>query len=179
MMLAHDVRGWCWWDGRGWTFSPISHCILLPYDRWQQRAVWQNEVWRGNAHEAKVWNWIEALAQVTQTCGWCPIPGDFQGEAESGSEQPDGAVDVPVHCRAVGLGDLWRSLPTMGILWFCVKRNGTHWHSLTLAERLWRLYGEGEHTEAVRGDSDGGTSPVVQIFMSTACRFLFTISENA
>jgi len=34
----------------------------------------------------------EALEQVAQCCGWCPIPGDFQGEAGSGPSQPDRAV---------------------------------------------------------------------------------------
>ena len=38
MVLAHDVRGRCWWYGsRGWTFPPVSHYMLLPCDRWQQR----------------------------------------------------------------------------------------------------------------------------------------------
>ena len=37
-MLAHNVRGRCWWYGsRNWTFPPICHYMLLPSDRWQQR----------------------------------------------------------------------------------------------------------------------------------------------
>ena len=48
----------------------------------------------------------ETLAQVTQRGGGCPIPGDTQGEAGWGSEHPDVAVDVPVHCRGVGLDGL-------------------------------------------------------------------------
>ena len=28
-----------------------------------------------------------------------PVLGDTQGQAELGSEQPDGAVGVPVHCK--------------------------------------------------------------------------------
>ena len=43
----------------------------------------------------------EALAQVTQRGGRCPALGDIKGEAGWGSEQPDGAVGVPVHCRGV------------------------------------------------------------------------------
>ena len=31
--------------------------------------------------------------------------GDTQGQAGHGSEQPDVAVDVPVHCRGVKLDD--------------------------------------------------------------------------
>ena len=35
-----------------------------------------------------------------------PPPGDIQGQAGQSSEQSDLAVDVPVHCRGVGLDDL-------------------------------------------------------------------------
>ena len=38
----------------------------------------------------------EALAQVAQRGGECPVPGDAQGQAGWGSEQPDPAVDIPV-----------------------------------------------------------------------------------
>ena len=31
----------------------------------------------------------EALEQVAQRCGGCPIPEDFQGKARSGPGQPD------------------------------------------------------------------------------------------
>ena len=38
-MLAHDIRGRCWWYGsRDWTFPPMFISILLSCDRWQQRA---------------------------------------------------------------------------------------------------------------------------------------------
>ena len=33
----------------------------------------------------------------------CPVPEDIQGQAGGGSEQPGLAVEVPVHCRGVGL----------------------------------------------------------------------------
>jgi len=36
-MLAHDIRGMCWWyGGRGWTFPPIFHYMLLLCDRWHR-----------------------------------------------------------------------------------------------------------------------------------------------
>ena len=54
----------------------------------------------------------EALEQVAQRSGGCSIPGDIQGQAGWGSEQPDPAIGVPVHCRVVGLDDLLRFLPT-------------------------------------------------------------------
>ena len=46
------------------------------------------------------------MEQVAQRCGWCFIPGDFQGKAGPGSEQLDGAADVPGHCRGVALDGL-------------------------------------------------------------------------
>ena len=45
------------------------------------------------------------VGQVAQRGGGCPVLGDFQGQAELGSEQPGLAVCVPVHCRGVGLDD--------------------------------------------------------------------------
>ena len=48
----------------------------------------------------------EALAQVAQRGGGCPVPGDAQGQAGRGSEHLDPAVGVPVHCRGVGPGGL-------------------------------------------------------------------------
>ena len=45
------------------------------------------------------------LELVAQICGGCPTFGDIQGQTEWDSEQPDLAVDVPVHCRGVGLDD--------------------------------------------------------------------------
>ena len=44
---------------------------------------------------------VEALEQVAQRCGGSPILGDIQGQAGLGSEHPDGAVYVPVHCRSL------------------------------------------------------------------------------
>ena len=33
IMLAHSVRGQCWWYGsRGWAFPPVFHYMLLPCD---------------------------------------------------------------------------------------------------------------------------------------------------
>ena len=54
----------------------------------------------------------DTLEQVAQRGGGCPIPGDIQGQAGPGPEQPDVAVDVPVHCRGDGLDGLQQSLPT-------------------------------------------------------------------
>ena len=46
----------------------------------------------------------EALKQVVKRA--CPVPGDIQCQAGPGSEQPNLAIGVPVHCRGLGLDDL-------------------------------------------------------------------------
>ena len=45
----------------------------------------------------------EAMEQVAQRCGGCPIPGDVQGQVGWGFKQPDLAIAVPVYSRGVGL----------------------------------------------------------------------------
>ena len=38
VLWAHNVSGRYWrYSSIGWTFPPISHYMLLPYNRWQQR----------------------------------------------------------------------------------------------------------------------------------------------
>ena len=38
MTLAHSISGgYWWWGSRGWTFPPVSCCILLQCHSWQQR----------------------------------------------------------------------------------------------------------------------------------------------
>jgi len=53
----------------------------------------------------------ETLEQVAQRNDGSPIPGDIQGQAGWGSEQPDLPVGVPVHCRGVGPDDFQKSFP--------------------------------------------------------------------
>ena len=43
----------------------------------------------------------EALSQIAQRGGGCPMSGDSQGQAGWGSEQPDATVGVPAHRRGV------------------------------------------------------------------------------
>jgi len=45
----------------------------------------------------------EALEQVAQRGGRCPIPGKVQGQVGHGSEQPGLVVDVPTCCRGLEL----------------------------------------------------------------------------
>jgi len=48
----------------------------------------------------------EAREPVAQRGGECPILGDIQGQVGQGSEQPNLAVDVSVHCRGAGPDDI-------------------------------------------------------------------------
>ena len=48
----------------------------------------------------------EALGQVVQRGGGCPIPANIQGQAGLGFEPPDRAVSVPVLHRGVGPDNL-------------------------------------------------------------------------
>ena len=44
---------------------------------------------------------------ITEVVNALSLEGlDLQGQGERGSEQPDLAVGVPVHCRGIGLDDL-------------------------------------------------------------------------
>ena len=46
------------------------------------------------------------LKQVAQRGCRCPGPGNIQGQVEQSSREPYLVVDVPAHCRWVGLEDL-------------------------------------------------------------------------
>jgi len=59
ILLAHDIRGGCWWFGsKGWTFHQyfVVFCCLVKDG--SGGTVWQNSTWHGSANEAKVWNWL-------------------------------------------------------------------------------------------------------------------------
>jgi len=48
----------------------------------------------------------ETLAQVAQSGGGCPIPGNIQGQVGQGAERRDLVMDVLAYCRGVGLDGL-------------------------------------------------------------------------
>ena len=84
----------------------------------------KREVQRGNGFRLKEGRFrldirrtftVRALAQVAQRCGGCPIPGDTQGPGGWGSEHPDVAVGVPVHCRGVGPDGFYGFLRTQTV----------------------------------------------------------------
>jgi len=49
---------------------------------------------------------VKPWQQLAQTGGQCPIPGNIQGQAGRGSEQPDPVENVPAYCMGVGLAGL-------------------------------------------------------------------------
>ena len=64
------------------------------------------------------------------------------------------------------------------------RKNGTHWHSSTLGECLWRLNGECQQSEAVGGVFwqqwwQQWITSLVQILTSMAYRLLFMSGKNA
>ena len=60
----------------------------------------------GYAVLSQTFSFLVSLPFTPNGCDRCPVPGDVQGQAGQGSEQPDLAMHVPVHCRGVELGDL-------------------------------------------------------------------------
>lgn len=75
----------------------------------------------------------ETLAQVSQGCGRCPVPGNVQGQAGKDSEPPDLGEDVPAHCRG-GRWTRWHlqvtSKPNCSvILWFYEDTKSTSMNS--------------------------------------------------
>ena len=88
-----------WWQDKGKWFQIKRGEIQIEY---------KEEVFYSESDEA--------LEQVFQRCSSSPVSGDIQGWAELGSEQPGQAVDIPVHCKGVGIDDLQRALPCLRIL---------------------------------------------------------------
>ena len=95
-MLVHDIRGGCWWYGsRSWTFPPISHCILLPCDRWQQRRsltkwhlTWKCILNKGVSLNASMQkNGMQWHSGTLAEHGWRPSSGCEHSEAVGGAFQ--------------------------------------------------------------------------------------------
>ena len=93
IMLAHNIRGRCWWDGgRGWSFPPVFHYISLPCDRWQQRGSlieccqsWKCTWSKGVGLNSSMWNKWQTLAFLdvywmfmeTSQCIWAQWGGGW------------------------------------------------------------------------------------------------------
>ena len=71
-MLAHDIRGRCWWyGGREWIFLPRFHYILLLCDRWQQRGsmtewhlTWKCLWSKGVSINSSMWKRLRPLTLI-------------------------------------------------------------------------------------------------------------------
>jgi len=59
-------------------------------------------IWKTSFTVRAVRHWNRLIREVVHG----PVPEDFHGKAGPGSEQPDVAEDVTVHCRGVGLDNL-------------------------------------------------------------------------
>ena len=89
-------------------------------DSTAQNCHWFIRTWTGCKEEVFYSKGGEALEQVAQRGGGCPIPGDVQGQAGWGSERPDWAVDVPVHHRELDKMALNGPLQ-LKWFWLCVS----------------------------------------------------------
>ena len=115
VMLAHSIRRGGWWYGsRGWTFPPISHYMLLPCDRWQQRGSLTEWCHVRSADEAKVWNLIPPhgkngthwLTLTLAECLWrpnsgceCWVGGHFSSGDGNGGSPPLVQILTSTACR--------------------------------------------------------------------------------
>ena len=90
-MVFQYLKGGCKIEGKR-LFSRVS----CDRRKWLQTKRGQIQI--GCKEEVFYNKGSEALEQVSQRGGGSPISGVFQGQAGSGTEQPNRAVDVPVHC---------------------------------------------------------------------------------
>ena len=94
----------------GRTFQYLKESYRKERDRLFSRVCGDRT--GGNRHKEKVFC-SEALEQVAQRCGGCPIPGDFQGEAGSSPGQHDLAVVSLFIAGGLDLDGLQWSLPIL------------------------------------------------------------------
>ena len=95
-MLAHDVRGRCWWCGVEVEPS-CQYSITFCYHATDgsRGEVWQNGIWHGSVYEAEVWDWLppsggECINWHSLTfaeLSWRPNSGCEHSEAVGGAFQ--------------------------------------------------------------------------------------------
>jgi len=119
------IRGRCWWYGsRGWTFPPIFQCILLLYDRLEQRGQ------------------FDRMASDMDMC--------MKQRSATEFLRAEKITPVDIHRHLLNIyGDQTVHVSTV---WWQVVHFST---------------------------ADSRLSLLVQIFASTACRFLFTDGKIA
>ena len=120
IVLAHNIRGRCWWYGsRSWTF-PINiplYCVA----EWQIAAegvVWPNGVRHGSVYEAKMYCWVPPCkrngthwhSSMLAECLWRPkhdsevVGGAFQQWQQqqwgtsTGADVYKHGIQALVHC---------------------------------------------------------------------------------
>ena len=68
IMLAHSVKGRCWWDGsRDWASDiepPVSTTCCCYVRDGSRGAVWPNGIWRGSVYEEKMCHWIPSCRKT-------------------------------------------------------------------------------------------------------------------
>jgi len=73
MMLAHGIRGGCWWySSRGWTFPPIFCYFCCHVTDGSREVIRQNGVWHGSMDEAQVCHWMPPWRKMVPIdIHWC------------------------------------------------------------------------------------------------------------
>ena len=97
MMLAHHVRGWCWWYfSRSWTSPPIFCYVLLPCNKRHQRSslteqcltwkfIWSKGALTKFPHTGINCTWWHS--SVLAECLWGPNSGCEHREVVRGAFQ--------------------------------------------------------------------------------------------
>ena len=117
-MLAHDIRGRCWWDeSRVWTFQQYCY-ILLPCDTWQQKgslAKWclqwikWCELYFGMGEEVILLDVLDPKETISSDC-YIVILTKLRAQTSIGQRRW-----LPFSCNMITPGSLpvWRSLSTL------------------------------------------------------------------
>ena len=117
----------------------------------------------------------------------------YAGETEPSSQPP---ITFCSHVTDVSRGAVWQNDSWHGSVYETKMCNGispcrktcTYWHSLMLAEHLWRPNSGCEHSEEVGGvfqqrwewhERQAIFHVAIQAYTSIACKLLFITGENA
>jgi len=107
-MLAHNIRGRCWWYGsRGWIFPPMFHYILLLRGR---GALWQNGIWCQSAHEAKVHPWIPPCREKKGTHWHSSTLAEYFWRPNRGCEHSEEVSGTFHECNMQHVHHWWKCI---------------------------------------------------------------------
>ena len=139
---------------------------------------------------------MRVAPKVTFPVLWCwPTASEADGGGMAVEVEPFHQYPIALCClvtdgsrRAAWQNGVWHGSAYEAKVWHWIPSCGkdvTYWHSSKLAECLWRPNTGCEHSGGCEhrwhfssGDSNSGSSPLVQTFTSMVCRLLFIADEN-